>query len=303
MKNKSFVVFKKKITFSIKENLIRYIDNKIVDYQRRLRKINYKKVGQNISIFAFDDIGLRINQFGIYEGEELNLIIQYFKPISKQLFNGIAIDIGANIGNHSIFFSKFFNKVFSFEPHPKVFKLLKFNTETLKNIYQFKFGLGNKKEIKKITENKLNLGKSRFKKNTNNVKQKKFIVQIKKLDDELKKIKKINLIKIDVEGEELEVIKGSKNIIKLNNPIILFELDKSQFINGDPAVIKYLKKFNYKFAFFDSNTEKSKLLKIIANIQKMFFGVTRSISTNEFIPQKFHSMIIGIPKKFHDELL
>ena len=103
-------MFLKKITFSIKENLIRYIDNKIVNYQRRLRKTNYEKVGQNISIFAFDDIGLRINQFGIYEGEELNLIIQYLKPISKQIFNGIALDIGANIGNHSIFSQNFLKK-------------------------------------------------------------------------------------------------------------------------------------------------------------------------------------------------
>ena len=39
-----------------------------------------------------------------------------------------------------------------------------------------------------------------------------------------------------MEGKELDVIKGSTNIIKLNNPIVVFELEKSQFINGDPKV-------------------------------------------------------------------
>ena len=108
MKFKPLVIFKKKITFSVKENIFRYIDNKIINYQRKLRKTNRAKVGQNISIFAFDDMGLRINQFGVYEGETLNLLFEYLRPIEKELFGGVALDIGANIGNHSIFFFQIF---------------------------------------------------------------------------------------------------------------------------------------------------------------------------------------------------
>ena len=55
------------------------------------------------------------------------------------LDNGIAIDVGANIGNHSIFFSKFFKKVYSFEPQESVFKLLEnnVNMNNLENIKIF----------------------------------------------------------------------------------------------------------------------------------------------------------------------
>ena len=47
-------------------------------------------------------------------------------------FNGTVLDIGANIGNHSLFFSNYFYKVLSFEPHPKIFKVLAINTEDKK---------------------------------------------------------------------------------------------------------------------------------------------------------------------------
>ncbi|GAB4290775.1 MAG: hypothetical protein Kow0068_16160 [Marinilabiliales bacterium] len=37
---------------------------------------------------------------------------------------------------------------------------------------------------------------------------------------------KIHLIKIDVEGAELGVIKGAKNLLKNNKPIVIFECGK-----------------------------------------------------------------------------
>jgi len=47
-------------------------------------------------------------------------------------------------------------------------------------------------------------------------------VEMKKLD-ELQKFENVDAIKIDVEGAELEVIKGSKETISRNKPIIMFE--------------------------------------------------------------------------------
>ena len=67
-----------------------------------------------------------------------------------------------------------------------------------------------------------------------------YIVKIKKLDNELKDFNKIYFIKIDVEGKELEVVKGASNIIKFNQPIIIFELFVDEFLNGEPEIIKFL---------------------------------------------------------------
>ena len=55
------------------------------------------------------------------------------------------VDIGANIGNHSIAFSKISKKVYSFEAHPRTFEILKFNTDKYKNIKIFNIGISNKK--------------------------------------------------------------------------------------------------------------------------------------------------------------
>jgi len=48
-------------------------------------------------------------------------------------------------------------------------------------------------------------------------------VELKKLDDIIPEETKIDLIKIDVEGAELGVLKGSKRILKSSKPVVVFE--------------------------------------------------------------------------------
>ena len=54
---------------------------------------------------------------------------------------------------------------------------------------------------------------------------KSFNVETKKLDD-FNFLNKISFIKIDVEGHETEVIKGSLNIINKHKPILLVEIEE-----------------------------------------------------------------------------
>ena len=69
---------------------------------------------------------------------------------------------------------------------------------------------------------------------------------------------KISLIKIDVNGHELSVIKGLNNIIKKDKPALIVETDKN--IN---KIKKYLKKFNYgKYSFLKNNKSFEKIKKI-----------------------------------------
>jgi len=51
-------------------------------------------------------------------------------------------------------------------------------------------------------------------------------VELKPLDKIVSPSEKIHFIKIDVEGGEFDVLKGAKNLIKKNRPIILFECGK-----------------------------------------------------------------------------
>jgi hypothetical protein len=71
----------------------------------------------------------------------------------------IALDIGANIGNHSVrLFSSLFKKVHCFEPHNEIFQLLAINTHKYKNISIHPFGLSNKQKKIILASDKNNMG-------------------------------------------------------------------------------------------------------------------------------------------------
>jgi FkbM family methyltransferase len=140
---------------------------------------------------------------------------------NKQFNQRSVIDAGANIGNHSIYFSKIYQKVFSFERNPSALKLLKFNSELYtKNIEIFLFGLSDQEGFFKFSPgNGTNIGGAYF---INNMEQgidiENIEVEVKKLDSitELHKTE-IGLFKIDVEGLEFEVLHGGNKIIERIN--------------------------------------------------------------------------------------
>jgi len=206
----------------------------------------------------------------MYEKEELIFIKE---KILKKNKRNIALDIGGHIGNHSVFFSKLFKKVYAFEPNPETFRFLKFNLENIKNAHCFNYGASNKNATLSLQTLENNSGASKIvtKKNKKN-----YICKFKKLDNLKFLKKKIDLIKIDVEGHEVEALDGMIKIVKKNMPIILFEnmsnLNQEKFINK-------LKISGYKY-FYSLNRKKWKtnqnlnyffriLLKIF---EAIFFG-------------------------------
>ena len=73
-------------------------------------KEKFKKIYKKEFVYFFNDtIAKEINIHGIYEKDEINLISELIRS------KGSIIDIGANIGNHSLAFSKISKKVYSFE--------------------------------------------------------------------------------------------------------------------------------------------------------------------------------------------
>ena len=72
------------------------------------------------------------------------------------------------------------------------------------------------------------------------------IVQTQRLDDVMKEKKNISLIKIDVEGEEYEVLQGALEIIKQNQPHIFIETDKLEVITAYLSFLGYKLKEIFK---------------------------------------------------------
>lgn len=145
------------------------------------------------------------------------------------------IDIGANIGNHSLFFSKYMNcnKIFSFEPFAKNIELFKRNLSNYKDkCILFEQALSDKdgKMVLYNTEQNNFGGFSLYKQEAS------FEVlaeiDVTKLDNY--NFTDVTLIKIDVENHELEVLMGSKQTIMNNKPIIVLENNHHYFSNIFP---------------------------------------------------------------------
>jgi len=179
--------------------------------------------------------------------------------------NIIIWDVGANKG---LYIRKFLNNkkncsVIAFEPTPSLYKLLKFRfsaTIKKKKLFVYNYALSNKtkktffwisKHKSKSVENSLN-----YKPNS-----KKIIINQIKPDDLVNK-KRINIpnfIKLDIEGGELNFLKGSKKILKHKNLRHLFievHFTKLNKLHGRSSVIKIiniLKNSNFKIIWIDSS--------------------------------------------------
>jgi len=121
------------------------------------------------------------------------------------------IDIGANIGNHSLFFAKYINcnKIFSFEPFPSNIELFKNNLSNYKDkCILFENALGDKdSKMALYNTEQNNFGGFSLHKQEKSFEVLKEI-DVVKLDNF--NFTNITLIKIDVENHENEVLIGAK---------------------------------------------------------------------------------------------
>ncbi len=221
----------------------------IIEYFIKLNfnrnKEKFKKIYKNEFVYFFNDtIAKEINIHGIYEHEEIKIISKIIRS------RGNIIDIGANIGNHSIAFSKISKKVYSFEAHPRTFEILKFNTKEYDNIKIFNLGISNKKGFLFFNNSKSsNIGGKRLGK-TGSIKSK-----INKLDNVIKLDDKIKLIKIDIEGHEYEALEGMKKLLNNNKSLILLEFCEES-ISKRRKIINFLKKEEYFHSYYISKEKK-----------------------------------------------
>jgi FkbM family methyltransferase len=165
---------------------------------------------------------------------------KYFKEGTEIL------DIGANIGYNSLMFSDY-GPVYAFEPlFHKVVKLNVENNKLKHNMYVIPIALSDEnKTIDMYFPNAVeatglrNYGGSSTQKTDGMDESTKTTVSCHRLDDIYKGTP--SLIKIDVEGHELEVLKGAENTIKKYMPTLLIEI--FDFDNNE--VPKYLKSLGY----------------------------------------------------------
>ncbi len=131
-------------------------------------------------------------------------------------------------------------KHFGFEPIPYLYQNLKKHFEGKATILPYALAEKNGTSTFQLVKNApAYSGIKKRKYEVDNPDIEEIEVQLKKLDDVIPKSTKINLIKIDVEGAELGVLKGAANLIERDKPYVIFEfgLGASDFYGTQPGDI------------------------------------------------------------------
>lgn len=162
-----------------------------------------------------------------YEAKLLTLI-QTMGVIGPEV---TVCDIGANIGNHSVFFGKVLQakRVLAFEPLPHCYETLCRNLDLngLSNALAYNCMVGAKSGRGDIARfNPRNLGGTVFAAAPNGP------IPMVALDDlvDAEEMQGLGFIKIDVEGMQMEVLNGAKALIRVFRPVLWIEIlgkDKS----------------------------------------------------------------------------
>tara|TARA_B100001250_G_scaffold390786_1_gene391056 strand:- start:1223 stop:1954 length:732 start_codon:yes stop_codon:yes gene_type:complete len=179
------------------------------------------------------------------------MLSNFLEEFSKEI-NGI-IHVGAHSGQEVKQYVQYKNKIILFEPQKDIFNELVQNVNNYENIYCYNFGLGSKNEKKTIYRSEGNKGLSSSVLSP----ELHLLVQpnISFEDTEEIKIKRfdslnidtLNFLTLDVQGFELEVLKGFGE--ELKKVEFIFTEINTKFLYKNNALVadidKYLKNYNF----------------------------------------------------------
>ena len=179
-----------------------------------------------------------------YEQEILEDLAKYIPD------DAVILDIGANIGNHSLYWAKICGakKIHAFEPIKTTFEMLEKNISLNgleKVIIPHNIALGERAGFGDIAVYlSHNIGFT-------NIKESPYGFPIAALDDIDLGRGKIDFVKIDVEGFELKTLAGMKGTLKKHKPAVFIEAGSKTAA----AVAEFFKNIGYRkpIAYKDGN--------------------------------------------------
>lgn len=204
-----------KIIFIDSPNCIEFFDYKFVLDNLNILEDLYNKLGDELSkdtLVAFINAKLTGNP------DDLSNLIQlphYFNDILQYTKDDVFVDCGAYTGDTILGFSNKtgngYRKIYALEPDEDNYKVL---LETVKqydihSVETIKKGCWSKKATLNFTSNGI---LSNINESVSNLS-----IEVDKLDN-LVKEEKVTLIKMDIEGSELEALKGTQNILLTSKP-------------------------------------------------------------------------------------
>lgn len=198
-----------------------------------------------IPLYQTDYIQQRIlTEETYYEHDSLNFICKEWKDgiVQHSIQNGCILDIGANIGNHTLYF--FFEcgiaHAYCFEPVPTTYDILQRNI-SLNNLTNkttlINAAVGAQEGVATISHyDETNIGSTQIAITQSGS------IPVRSIDS-MDIQEHINLIKVDVEGFEVGVVEGCIKTIERNKPYIMIEIQEENF----NRIIELLSPFSYKY--------------------------------------------------------
>lgn len=193
-----------------------------------------------------DSISRSLIKYKQWEIQLMEIAEKYLTPES------VILDIGANIGTWTVGLAMYNRKIYSFEPLYQSFLALCGNVFINKienNVTVFNCAVTDNMEnqLTMVVHDNNNLGGSFVKLADENDKK------IKSITIDSLQLDKVNFIKLDVEGHEINVLKGGEQTIKKNRPVIIFESWGNQDLKEQrEKLITYLYELNYNVYHINS---------------------------------------------------
>ena len=253
-------LLKSKLIFILGKNIKTVLPLSLFKYRRQNYYLHYAPNQFSQVLYTYPDI--------IRDPDDEEFLKAYLKPGDSYL------DIGANIGTTTLCAATTISKnshiktgmVIAYEAHPQTFiyltRSILNNPKIIPCIITRNIALGDKEGVLGFSNIKNHDDINHVLPNTTNNLNKNYLeVPVKRLDDELT-FSKIDLIKIDVEGYELQVFNGAKSTLSKTSAIFFEIYDKNTEIFGykTTEIINLLE--NIGFIIYKIDIVKNTLLKI-----------------------------------------
>ena len=268
---------------------IAYIISKILVFflSNKKRLIFRNNIKYEIDLNEAIDLGIFL---GIKNERKLYKIKRFLNTNNKH----VLVDIGSNIGSVTLPLAKLFSfsTVISIEPTNFAFlklkKNLELNPDLEKRVKLFNIFISDKRKKVKFVHSSWNLKTKEKKHKVHLGALKKTSNKTKTLSEVLNKIgKKIDFIKIDVDGYEINVLRSGKKIIKKYKPLIYFEFAPylyKEFGYSTKTLIDFIK-HELKYTFLNENFDEVKNIYEIGkklNDRSVNFFLTHKTNLSKF---------------------
>ncbi len=180
-----------------------------------------------------------------HEPKVREFLASRFKPGS------VFVDVGANVGAYSLRALSKGMTVYSLEPNPENVKILRRNAEINRlPAAILEFALGASEGTARMTQNGA----------TSRIIDEGIEVQVRPLDTF--HYPKVDLLKVDVEGYELEVFRGAKDTLVRCHPDIMIEMHHWIGAEAEAELFNILLSSGYHFEYLDTYSQGKHLVAV-----------------------------------------